>query len=93
LAIVDLLYEVGRPAVGHALLRQVHAIARGEGVDLSVTMISNKSPYLPLLRKWGFLATPEKFTLITHEPKNGRHRLNDRPFSDWHVTWFDHDFV
>lgn len=93
LAIVDLLFDLRRPAVGHALLRQVHEIARAEGVDLSVIMMSNESSYLPFLRKWGFLATPEKFTLIFHEPKNGRYGLQNRPFSDWHVTWFDHDFV
>ena len=93
LALVDFLFDLGRPEVGHALLRQVHRIARAEGVDLSATMISSESPYLSILWRWGFLPTPEKFTLITHEPKNGRHRINDRPFSDWHLTWFDHDFV
>lgn len=93
LAVVDFLFALNRPQVGHALMRQVHRIACAEGVDLSVTMLNYTSPYLGLLRTWGFLRTPEKFTLITHEPKGSHYRLQARPFEDWHVTWFDHDFV
>ena len=93
LAIVDILFDLDRPAAGHALLRQVHGIAVSEGVDMAVTLLSEHSPFRRVLRRWGFLKTPEQFTLITHEPKNGRHRLTERPFTDWHVTWFDHDFV
>ncbi len=93
LALVDLLYDPDEPAVGNALLGAVHRMAVASGVDLATTMAAPHNPYLGTLRRWGFLRTPEGFTLITHEPKGGRLGLGDRPFADWHLTWFDHDFV
>ena len=91
LAIVDLLFDQARPDVGHALLRSAHRLAVFEGVDIAVMMLSEHSPFRRLLRLWGFMESPEQFTLILHEPEP--HRLAQRPAQDWHVTWFDHDFV
>jgi hypothetical protein len=87
LAIVDILFDVGRRAVGHALLSRVHQLALAEKVDLAVTMLSEHSPFLRVLRYGSFIKSPKEFTLIVHEPKSGRHRLATRPLSDWHVTW------
>ena len=93
LAVVDLLFDVGRPAVGHTLLRCAHRVALSEGVDIAVVMLNEFSPFRRILRLWGFLESPEQFTLILHEHKDTPHRLAARPAQDWHVTWFDHDFV
>jgi hypothetical protein len=93
LAIVDILFDIDRPGIGHALLRTIHQLALSEGVDIAVTMLSEHSPFLRVLRGWGFIESPEQFTLVLHEPKNGPHQLAARPAVDWHVTWFDHDFV
>jgi hypothetical protein len=93
LGIVDILFDLERPAVGHALLRQIHRLAVLARVDLTAIMIGKESPYLGFLRRWGFLPTPETFTIILHEPRNSARRLQARSTADWHVTWFDHDFV
>jgi hypothetical protein len=93
LAVVDLLFDLERPDVGHALLRCVHRLAISEGVDIAVAMLSEHSPFRRILRLWGFVESPEQFTLVLHEPRNGRLKLAARPPQDWHVTWFDHDFV
>jgi hypothetical protein len=74
-------------------LRKAHQLAVAEGVDIAVTMLSEHSPLRPLLRRWGFVASPEQFTLVLHEPRATRQNLAARPPQDWHVTWFDHDFV
>jgi hypothetical protein len=93
LAVVDLLFDCTRPDVGHALLRRAHRLAVSEAVDIAVAMMSEHSPFRRVLRPWGFVESPEQFTLIIHEPKNARRTLAARPPEDWHVTWFDHDFV
>jgi hypothetical protein len=93
LAVVDLLFDLGRPDVGHALLRRAHQFAVSEGVDIAVAMLSEHSPIRRILRRWGFFESPEQFTLVLHEPRNARLKLAARPPQDWHVTWFDHDFV
>ena len=93
LAVVDLLFDMDRPDVGHALLRRAHQLAISEGVDIAVAMLNELSPFRRILRLWGFLESPEQFTLILHERKDAPHRLATRPPQDWHVTWFDHDFV
>lgn len=93
LGIVDILFDLKRPAVGHALLRQIHRLAVRSGVDLTAAMMGKQSPYRWFLHRWGFLPTPETFTVILHEPRNSPRRLSARPATDWHVTWFDHDFV
>ena len=93
LAIVDLLFDHARPGIGHALIRHAHRLALAEGVDIAVMMLSEHSPFLRTMRLWGFLESPEQFTLVLHEPKNPPSALLGRPPQDWHVTWFDHDFV
>jgi len=93
LAVVDLLFDHTRLDVGHALLRRAHRLAISEGVDIAVAMMSEHSPFRRILRRWGFVESPEQFTLIVHEPRNARRTLATRPPQDWHVTWFDHDFV
>jgi hypothetical protein len=93
LAVVDLLFDIDCPGVGHALLRRAHRLALSEGVDIAVAMLNEFSPFRRILRLWGFLESPEQFTLVLHERKDAPHRLTTRPAQDWHITWFDHDFV
>ena len=92
LAIVDILVPLERPDIAKALLGKVHERARELGVDLTAVMLAPHSPVLPLLKSCGFLKTPESFTLVVHESEKKEHRLAEN-FSEWHVTWLDHDFV
>lgn len=92
LAIVDILCDPADIAAADALLAAVHEEAKRRRVDLVSAALTPSSPFRPLLARWGFMRTPEFFTLITHEPK-GAPRISGHPAEDWHLTWFDHDFV
>jgi hypothetical protein len=93
LALVDIGYDPYDLPTADALLHAVHRMAIEERVDVVATVLNPKSPYRSVLRRWGFIPTPESFTLITHEPRTGSTNLHERPFDEWHITWFDHDFV
>lgn len=92
LAVVDILHDPDDVDAADALLSVVHEEAKRRKVDLASAALPPGSPFRPALSRRGFLRTPEFFTLITHEPK-GVDRITSRPQSDWHLTWFDHDFV
>jgi hypothetical protein len=93
LAIVDILFAADDTAAGDALLARAIDEAYAARVDVCACLVNPHGRYCELLRKRGFLKTPESFTLIVHEPPDSPHRLADVPPADWHLTWFDHDFV
>lgn len=93
LAVVDLLFSSEHPEYGHALLRRAYEEARNRKVDLLATVLNPESPYQPVLQRWGFFKTPESFNLVVNTPKNSPHVTLQNRFRDWHITWFDHDFV
>ncbi len=90
LAIVDILFPPERKDIGKALLRSVHQEAVKERVDMSACLLSPYDPLLPVLKKFLYIKTPEKFTLIVHSSKKD---LSDTQFADWHLSWFNHDSV
>ncbi|MGC2112661.1 MAG: GNAT family N-acetyltransferase [Candidatus Korobacteraceae bacterium] len=92
LAVVDLFHDPRRSEVGAALLRAAHRTAVALGVELASCLISPGSPLYPVVRRAGFLRTPESFELMVHQPK-GSTPLDNSDFASWHVTWFDHDYV
>lgn len=97
LAVVDLLVENGREDVARALLVKVHQLAKEFRVDLATTMVPIGSKLQKYFSRFGYLKTPEQFTLIIAQPK-GKAVLDIpeivRNFSKkWYITWFDHDFV
>ena len=93
LAIVDVMFGEDDRATATALINHALGEARRESADVCACMLNELSPYYPTLKRHGFLRTPETFTLILHEPPASPHRLSEAPPADWHLTWFDHDFV
>jgi hypothetical protein len=93
LAIVDLFCDPERPAACKLLLLAAHREAVRASVDLAVCLINPHSPYRRWLRRFGFLPTPESFTLVVNTPQPPRVALTSDHFPRWHVTWFDNDFV
>lgn len=93
LAIVDILYPSERRDVGSALFRKIHDLALETRADMTACLLNPHSPFLPMLKRQGFLKTPEGFNLVVHEPKDGAVRFKPGSFNQWHLTWFDHDYV
>lgn len=93
LAIVDILYPSEHRDTGGALLSKTHELALQFKADLVVCLLNPHSPFLPTLKRHGFLKTPEGFSLIVHEPEDGAVKFAPGSFEKWHLTWFDHDYV
>ncbi len=91
LAIVDILFSPERTDVGKALLQAIHKIAVESNVDMSACLFNPHDPLCPILKKCGYLKTPESFSLIVHEPKGTTPQFREDSFYKWHLTWFDHD--
>jgi hypothetical protein len=92
-AVVDLLFAEGDEAAGDALLARAIDEAYAAGADVCACLVNPLGRYFSFLKKRGFFKTPESFTLILHEPPNSPKRVCDIPPADWHLTWFDHDYV
>jgi hypothetical protein len=93
LAIVDMLFDAGDQAAGDALLGRAIDEAYAAGADVCACLINPLGRYFAFLKQRGFFRTPESFTLILHEPPDSPKRVADIPPADWHLTWFDHDYV
>jgi len=92
LVIADLLFDPDRRDVGSSLLAAAHGRALAHGVDLSVCLMNDAAPFLPLLKRAGFIKTPEALTLILHGSPSTAAWCQSSALADWHVTWFDHDY-
>ncbi len=93
LAIVDLLALDDDNDTISALLNAAAELAATERVDLLTTAFAEHYQFCPLLRRKGFIATREKFTLVTRAPKGSDLELDANIFKHWFINWFDHDFV
>ena len=93
LAVVDVLFAANDHGVANALINAALREAKRKSVDVVACLLSADGPYYRAFKRNLFLRTPESFTLILHEPPDAKHRLSDAPPADWHLTWFDHDFV
>ncbi|MGB7157925.1 MAG: hypothetical protein WBD40_07650 [Tepidisphaeraceae bacterium] len=93
LAVVDILFSPDDEATANVLINVALEEAKKQRVDVCVALLNPQGRYYPLLRNRLFVKTPETFTVILHEPRQPRHHLTATKASDWHFTWFDHDFV
>jgi hypothetical protein len=93
LALVDILFLPGDKKTAKALLGALHLQALKERVDLTSLIINPSSSILKYLVRFGFIKTSESFTVVVNEPRNKEFEFNEKNFCNWHITWFDHDFV
>ena len=92
LAVVDLWHDPAEPAAGRGLMREVHRFALAEQVDFAACLMAPHSPMAGLLREHWFGKSPESFTLTVYQPRREM-PYGGTPLTDWHPTWFDHDYV
>ena len=93
LAIVDLVAMDSDRETASALWDASAALAKRAEVDVLTTAFAEHYPFRLLLRRKGFIETPEKFTLVTRVPKASTLELDASIFKRWFINWFDHDFV
>lgn len=93
LAVVDVLFAADDHGIANALINATLREARQEAADVVACLLNPASRYYLAFKRNLFLRTPESFTLILHEPPDARHGLAAATPADWHLTWFDHDFV
>ena len=93
LAIVDLVAMDSDRETASALLDASAALAKRAKVDVLTAAFAEHYPFRSLLRRKGFIETPEKFTLVTRVPKASTLELDASIFKRWFINWFDHDFV
>ncbi len=93
LALVDFAFDPDDIGAGRAVLRSCTQEAAKQKVDLVATILNPGSPFLPFLKRVGFLKTPETFKMVTHVPKTSAVKIDSSVFEQWHLTWFDHDYV
>ena len=94
LALVDIAFDPADRSVGEALLRRCDRDAKRAHVDVAAAIMNPSSPFVPYLRRAGYLKTPEAFTLVVHAPKGSTDPpFTEKLFAGWHLTWFEHDYV
>lgn len=93
LALVDVAFDPSDRRAGAVLVAACTAEARHRKVDLIATILNPSSPLLPTLRRNGYIRTPEKFSLVVQALGPSEGGVLAGAFKDWHITWFDHDYV
>lgn len=92
-AIVDLIVEDKDTKIRSALLKYAVKFAKSNGVDL-IAALGNPVPGNELLAmKKGFIKTREEFSLLIYAASDFFNDPNMIRREDWHISWFDHDFV
>ena len=93
LALTDLVCDPEDKKTMRALLKAVHRAALEEGADLISTVLNPHSPFLKDMKRFGYIKTPEAFTLVTNTPRKSEISFDQSDYEKWHISWFDHDVV
>jgi hypothetical protein len=92
-AIVDLIVGGEDARTRSALIKHTVKFAKKNGVDLVATL-GNPFPGNKLLAlRYGFINTREEFSLLIYAASNFFNDSNLICSENWHISWFDHDFV
>lgn len=94
LVLVDVAFDPADRGAGAALLARCDREAMRARADVAAALVNPSSPVLPHLRRFGYLKTPEAFTLVVRAAKDAPEpAFGEALFPRWHLTWFDHDYV
>jgi hypothetical protein len=106
IAVPEILCVPGRQDVLKAMVAKTRSVGKELRCDLVACLFNVKDPVLKNLQKMAFLKTPESFYLVVHAPKDGAFQFSsktarpksgpvvyDELLENWHVTWFDHDYI
>ena len=91
LTVVDLVSA--NDAVALALLSEAERIGRDEGAALLAALLPRHGRFRRAYRRIGFMETPEFFTLVVHNRGGTTPAVVPLAFEDWHLSFFEHDFV
>ena len=92
-AIVDLVVFNDDKKVFNALMKRCILFARQGNADLVASALTDHDGLSNSFRRAGFFKSREKFTIVGHFPKNGDIKFSEFHFSNFHINWFDHDYV
>jgi hypothetical protein len=92
-AIIDIVVFNDDKNVFKALVNKSILYARQSNAELVVSAITDHDGLKNSFQRSGFVKTREQFTIVGHFPKNGRLKFSEFNFSDFHINWFDHDYV
>ena len=93
LAVVDLAALPRDRGALDALFVYVDGVARRERVDVASALSTPAGAFVGALRRAGYLRAPESLTLLTQSAPQSGPLVDERFLRDWHLSWFDHDFV
>lgn len=93
LALVDIVVRNDNKRIFSALMKKCISFARLQKADLIASALTDHDPLKNLFYSAGFFRSQEKFTIVGHFPKNGFVNFKNFPFTDFHINWFDHDYV
>lgn len=91
--IVDLVVLEGDKKSFNALMKKCISFARGHNVDLVVSALTDHDVLKSYFYSTGFFRSQEKFTIVGHFPKKEFLKFTNFKFTDFHINWFDHDYV
>lgn len=92
-AIVDLVVGDEDAKTRSVLIKHAVKFAKSNGVDLIATL-GNPTPGHELLAmRKGFIRTREEFSLLIYSASDFFKDPNVIRGENWHISWFDHDFV
>jgi len=92
-ALVDLVLFKEDKYVFNALMKQCLSFAHDSKADLIASALTDHDSLKSYFYRSGFFRSREKFTIVGHFPKNGDLKFSEFHFSDFHINWFDHDYV
>jgi len=92
-AIVDLVIFNDDKKLFNALMKRCILFARQSNADLIASALTDHDELSKCFRRAGFFKTPEKFTIVGHFSKNKDIKFTEFIFADFHINWFDHDYV
>ena len=93
-ALVDIAFLPDDHSVARSLLDRCTDEAIKSQADATATIANAQSFLVKHLRKSGFLRTHEAFTLVVKTPKHmPGPGLAEALFPQWHLTWYEHDYV
>lgn len=93
MALVDIVVLNDNRRVFNALMKKCISFARIQKADLIVSALTNHDPLKGSFYSAGFFRSQEKFIIVGHFPKNGLMKFANFNFTDFHINWFDHDYV
>jgi hypothetical protein len=93
LAIVDLVVMPNDQTSFLALMEECVGYAKSQGVDLIATALTEHDENLDNFRKKGFFCTGQKFNILGKASTIKGVTMDEDFFLEWHINWFDHDYV